>query len=724
MAWNNNYTPTIPSDLKYLILHESPSEVNTIKKFLPKGYMAMATIWHFLRTESTTTSDIDTSDWNLEKAWKIDTSKRNQINNIKKAIDVVRSNGGKIILAWDHDREWQVINYEIVTYFKLKPNEYVVHRNPGSLAKDSYLKNLLNPLPTLDMNVVEAWVSRQLLDKYVGLETTEYLWSVASDYKKYVEKIKKELDEKIKRFEEKNSDIIKNNPNIKKIVDEYKNINFDFLNEFKNRSKISFWRVQTVSLVLLVQKELEKFEKELDRKVNIQAKDKNKFIWEYSKNKELETNVPKMKEIYEKINNAFKDKKIKNIKVKDIQSSIKKVNPLPTLDTIMAQESLSSTFWFNSKKVMDLLQKTYEKGYTTYMRTDTNATQSEEDKYIQETIEKGTNLEYVYRKYEIKGAQEWHIWILPTRFYDLDNLKEEAKELTDDEFKVFEYVVRRTIAAFLPEAKIEYFNYILEVEGDNWKEEFILKDTNIIDEWFLEVFIYALDKYKQKVFYKKDEKIDIIEFIWKEKDIKLPGGFTETSFTKELIKNGIWRPSTYVSNIEKLKDQGVIKVTGKKISVTPKGFWLYQIIKDWNFWQFKNVWYTAKMEQVLDEIANWKSNRKPVLDEVKKEIYSFKKDMPKKSVSSWNSLGTCPICWKGEIKENSKAWGCTNWKGGCKFTIWKEVSGHKITEEERDYMIKNLKTKGPLEFASKAGKPFQANLVFDKKKWFQFEFVN
>jgi len=723
------YKLNIPSTTKYLILHESPSEVRTIRTYIPKDYIWMATIWHFMKT-SPKELDIDCNTWKLN--WKPDISKKENVKNIWEAIKIIRKNWWKVILAWDHDREGQVINFSVVDHFKLKSNEYVVHRNPWSLAKDSYLKNLLNPLPTLDMGPVEAGITRQLLDKYVWFEMSSHLWNMSSKYKPYLDKIKEDIEKKVKKFEENNKEVLENNKNIRKIIEEYKNIDFKKLETFEERKWISFWRVQTISLILLVQKELEKFEKELDRKVNIQAEDKDKLLWEYSKNWELETNIWKMRKIYSLLESWFKNKTIKKIIIKDIQSSIKKVSPPTTLDTIMAQKSLSWEFWFSSKRIMEILQKTYEWGLTTYMRTDTNATWPEEDKYIKEMLDSLWE-EYFYRKYTVKWAQEGHIWILPTEKYNIESLKDVKKKdwtkLTEDEYKVFEYIIRRTVSAFMWEAKIEYFNYILEVELENWiKEQFILKDTNIIEEWFLKVFIYAKRKYKQKVFYKKWEEIEILKFIWKEKDIKLPGGYTETSFTEELIKNWIGRPSTYVSNIENLIDKKVIQKKWNKLIVTPKGFWVYQVVtqNDKDFWRFKNITFTAKMEEGLDLIAKKKIDRKPVLNWVKEEIDKLKELAPKREVSksNWKSLWSCPSCKKWEIIENAKAWGCSNWKWGCKFTIWRRVMwNYDLTEEERDSMIKNLESP-TLNLTSKWGKEYKAKLIFKKKKGFEAEFVN
>jgi len=738
---------TIPTNLKYLILHESPTEVKTIKKFLPSWYMGMATFWHFLITKHNEL-DIDINNWNIN--WKLDPKKKDNVKNIQLAIDQVRKNNWKVILAWDWDREGAVINYSVVSYFKLKENEYVVHKDPASLAEKKYM-NWIKEAISLDMGLVESWITRQILDKYVWFEVSSHLWNISSDYKKYLKWIQELVKEKINKFEQNNKLIIEKNLNIKKIIDEYKKLveidiedknislkkeiswkkwnNFWVLNNFEERKWISFGRVQTASLILLVNKEFEKFDKELDRKVNIQWLDNNGFLWEYERNNELETNIDKMKIIYDKINNDLNNNKIKSIKVIDINKNIKKVSPPVTLDTIFVQKGIDSQFWFSAKKTMDILQKLFQGWLTTYMRTDTNATWEEEDDYIKKMVN-STNSNYIYTKYTIKWAQEWHIWILPTEEYDINNLDKVTlkggTKLNEDEYKVFSYVVKRTVAAFMEPAKVEYINYILEISWENYKEKFILKDNKLIEEWFLEVYDYQKEKYKEKVSYNIGDIINIKEFIWKEKDIKVSWGYTEPSFISELKSNWIWRPSTYVSILETLKEKKYIKFSNKKITVTPKWFWVYQVINQENntFGRFKNINFTAKMEEWLDLIAQSKINRKPVLDWVKKEIDEFKSKNPVKEKKETNkeSLWKCPSCKKWEILENQKAWGCSNWKGWCKFTIWKEISKHKITLEEVEYMIKNKESKIISDFTSKSWNKFEAKLIFDKKKWFIFNF--
>jgi len=51
---------------------------------------------------------------------------------------------------------------------------------------------------------------------------------------------------------------------------------------------------------------------------------------------------------------------------------------------------------------------------------------------------------------------------------------------------------------------------------------------------------------------------------------------------------------------------------------------------------------------------------------------------------------TCPACKKGTLKKGKNAWGCSDWKDGCRFIIPFEFMGKKLT----DAQIKRLAEKG------------------------------
>jgi DNA topoisomerase-3 len=83
-------------------------------------------------------------------------------------------------------------------------------------------------------------------------------------------------------------------------------------------------------------------------------------------------------------------------------------------------------------------------------------------------------------------------------------------------------------------------------------------------------------------------------------------------------------------------------------------------------------------------------------------------------------LGNCPLCGS-KVQEQPRSYSCSEWKAGCKFTIWKRIAGKKISSS----MARTLLIKGHTSrlkgFKSKAGKAFEARLkLVDGKVEFDF----
>jgi len=76
-----------------------------------------------------------------------------------------------------------------------------------------------------------------------------------------------------------------------------------------------------------------------------------------------------------------------------------------------------------------------------------------------------------------------------------------------------------------------------------------------------------------------------------------------------------------------------------------------------------------------------------------KVVFEQERDKDKKTYTPKGPIyGDCPICGDGKITENSKSYYCSNWRGGCKMTIWKDhlkQYGKEITPD----MVKVLLTK-------------------------------
>jgi DNA topoisomerase-3 len=131
--------------------------------------------------------------------------------------------------------------------------------------------------------------------------------------------------------------------------------------------------------------------------------------------------------------------------------------------------------------------------------------------------------------------------------------------------------------------------------------------------------------------------------------------------------------------------------------------------------------YTGRLEKTLSDIEKGKFKKDDFLrmikeftinaiDSIKKDtsmLKNFKAEVPKGA----ESVGICPVCGN-PIVENDKAFGCTNWKNGCKFTIWKDDKyiksfGKKVSKEMVELLLNNGKV-GFRNLKSKKGTMFSA----------------
>ena len=76
-------------------------------------------------------------------------------------------------------------------------------------------------------------------------------------------------------------------------------------------------------------------------------------------------------------------------------------------------------------------------------------------------------------------------------------------------------------------------------------------------------------------------------------------------------------------------------------------------------------------------------------------------------------MAPCPKCKEGKVCENPKAYGCSRYRQGCDFTIWKTVAKKKLSEKQVRLLIANGHTDKIKGFTSRTGKKFAAQLKFD-----------
>ena len=201
----------------------------------------------------------------------------------------------------------------------------------------------------------------------------------------------------------------------------------------------------------------------------------------------------------------------------------------------------------------------------------------------------------------------------------------------------------------------------------------------------------------------------------------------------------IGTPATRAETIKKLKDTGYIKSKGKSLTCTELGRTLVEIFP---VKELLDLEYTGRLEKTLSDIEKGKFKKDDFLtmikdftveavDDIKKDtamLKNFKVALPEGA----ESIGKCPVCGN-DIIEGEKGFGCTNWKNGCKYTIWKndkfiESMGKKVTKEMVELLLKNGKV-GFRNLKSKKGTFFSAYLRYEKDEktgyynW-KMEFIN
>ena len=175
------------------------------------------------------------------------------------------------------------------------------------------------------------------------------------------------------------------------------------------------------------------------------------------------------------------------------------------------------------------------------------------------------------------------------------------------------------------------------------------------------------------------------------------GKFVEDEELRAALKeNGIGRPSSRAGIIETLFKRHYIRRQRKNLMATPTGIELIDTIheellksceltgiwekklrdiehKTYDPGQFINE-LKEQINQIVNDVLADNSSRITTTTEedLKKKDPKKKKTAPKpKKLPADDSIigKVCPVCGQGTIIKGKTAYGCSNWKGGCKFRL-------------------------------------------------------
>lgn len=316
--------------------------------------------------------------------------------------------------------------------------------------------------------------------------------------------------------------------------------------------------------------------------------------------------------------------------------------------------------------------------------------------------------------------------------------QENLAKLTPNERKVYEAICERYLACFFPKAEIEE----TVITGEKSKYTFETKGKTIREKGWMELLGGGKDTFLPMITDGKTYSIQ--EFVQEDKETKAPPRYTEESLLSAM-KNagkfvedeeeakllnskeveGLGTGRTRPAILENIKNKGYFEVKKKTIYPTQKCMDLFEVLPDTTL---SSPSLTAKFEQMIQKVedgemtgAEYRSyidqNVKEIIDAVKSDDRGLKIG----GVSEKDGL-VCPVCGAA-IHETDKAYGCSDWRNGCKFTIWKTVAGKKLTKAQVKALVQKRKTGLIKGFKStKTGKTFDAYLILDSNNQVKFEF--
>ncbi len=303
--------------------------------------------------------------------------------------------------------------------------------------------------------------------------------------------------------------------------------------------------------------------------------------------------------------------------------------PSAPFTTSTFQQETVRKLGFPASKAMAVAQRLYERGYITYMRTDSTNLSEQAITAARRAIQERYGDEYLpaeprtYRN-KVKNAQEAHEAIRPAgeriRMPD-----EVAAELDSDERRVYELVWVRTMACQMVDARGRTTTLLMGATSTAG-EQATFRATGTTWDFlgFRRAYIEGRDEDTST---NGDEKEATLPAVTEGDRItctdlqpsghatRPPARYTDASLVKELEERGIGRPSTYASVIQTILDRGYVYRRGQALIPKWTAFAVINLLER-HFGHLVDYGFTATMEEALDVIARGEG-------EVEKWLHSF-----------------------------------------------------------------------------------------------------
>jgi DNA topoisomerase-1 len=571
-----------------LVIVESPTKARTIRGFLPKEFRVEASMGH-VRDLPNNASEIPAAQkgekWanlgvntakDFEPLYVVPKDKKKVVKELKDAL----KGADQLLLATDEDREGESISWHLAQLLdpKVPVKRMVFHE----ITKEAISQALENPRE-LDMELVHAQETRRILDRLVGYTLSPLLW--------------------------------------KKVA-----------------WGLSAGRVQSVSVRLLVERErarrafrsgtywdlkasLAHGQIPFDAKLTHLGGERVASGSDFDESTGAIKVGSKVKLLAEAEARALQQAAMAGrwqVAAVEAKPTVRK--PVAPFTTSTLQQEANRKLRLSARDTMRTAQALYERGFITYMRTDSVNLSEQAIKAARSCVTERYGQDYLSpapRQFTTKSrnAQEAHEAIRPAgeAFRTPGETGLEGRDLA-----LYELIWKRTVASQMADARLTMLAIDLEVANSTFRAT----GKRIDFPGFFRAYVEGSDDPDaalegQEVLLpalKVGDAPDCRSVEALSHQTQPPARYSEAALVKMLEKEGIGRPSTYASIIGTIIDRGYATLQANALIPSFTAFAVTALLEE-HFPDLVDTGFTARMENTLDEISTGKVRWLPYLED-------------------------------------------------------------------------------------------------------------
>ena len=608
-----------------LVIVESPAKAKTISGYLGDGYVVESSIGHIrdlpsraaevpkaYKSESWARLGIDV-DNDFKPLYVVNSDKREQVRKLKSLL----ADADELYLATDEDREGEAIAWHLLEV--LNPRVPVKRMVFHEITRPAISAAVAAPRE-LDRRLVDAQEARRMLDRLYGYEVSPVLW--------------------------------------KKVM-----------------PQLSAGRVQSVAVRIVVERERERMsfvsasywgltatfspheEQGPEFTAALASLDGSRVATARDfgpDGRVTRSGVTVLDEAGAAT--LIADLQDSDFAVRSRTSKPYRRRPAPPFITSTLQQEAARKLGMSSAAAMRAAQSLYEKGYITYMRTDSTSLSSAAVAAARSEVAARYGQDLLPaepRTYasKVKNAQEAHEAIRPAGEAFTDP-KAVAGQVPKPEARLYKLVWKRTLASQMTDCTGETVQLRVGARtAAGTDAEFSASGTVITHSGFREVYTEGTDagEASEATDERRLPPLDEGDRVTRRgmeasgHETQPPARYTEASLVRRLEQLGVGRPSTYSSILGTITDRGYVWKKGSALVPSFTAFSVVNLLER-HFPKLVDYAFTAEMEDDLDRIAAGSEQQVPWLQRfyfggsddpgLKEKVYSRLGDIDARAVNS------------------------------------------------------------------------------------------